>query len=157
MKSCFYRRGKDWSTPLFEWASRVKVESICLWGSFIMRSGLPQVYVIDLLLYLRFVSNFSESLWNIGISSQLLLFQLLQFSFSRRGRRKFNQKSLPIFAIDWVLNPQIQHSAPPTAREPLKITATQIPVLPLWFFSDPIPLRSTIIIHYHYETFLMKR
>ncbi len=46
---------------------------------------------------------FRWGLWNIGISSRLPSLQLLLSMFSRRGLRKFGQKSFSIFPIDWNL------------------------------------------------------
>ncbi len=45
----------------------------------------------------------SWGLWNIGISSRLPSLQPLLSKISRRGWRKFGQKSFPIFPIDWNL------------------------------------------------------
>ncbi len=60
-------------------------------------------------------------LWNTGISSRLPSSQLLLSVFSRKGWRKFGQKSFPISSIDWTpISPFLYPPTPP-ANHPLTV------------------------------------
>ncbi len=89
-------------------------------------------------------------LWNTELSSRLPSLQLLQPMFSRKGWRKFRQKSFPISPIDWAIPTQILHPPPhlhTTQKQFLYIYLNQIPVLSMCFLQAHCGLLFTIITH----------
>ncbi len=64
--------------------------------------------------------HFRWGLWNTGISFRLPSLQVLLSMFSRKGWRKFGQKSFPISPIDWTLTAPFAYPLLPTCTPPIK-------------------------------------
>ncbi len=100
--------------------------------------------------------HFRWGLWNTGISSRLPSLQLLLSMFSRKGLRKFGQKSFPMSPIDWTLISPFPYSPPShTHTTHLRLSSqyvTQLPALYTWFLQAHRGLLLTIINRNHNQS-----